>query len=279
MQDVAQSVRALVCGAGGRGFEPHLPAKSLVEQTRLFCCYVFTMMNLSQIKSLVTIRYRKTTFIVVTLMYIVGTLGLIFPYTQPYFKLASAFNLWVSLILLLLFHQEYNRSFILTAIGIFLAGFFIEVMGVHTGVIFGKYWYGQTLGTKVLDVPLVIGANWLLLIYCSSIIAENIFNIIKKKIPENSCLDNLLLKAIFASFLMVSLDYLIEPVAIHLDFWHWQNEQIPIQNFQAWFLLAFLLNYFFLKGKFLKLNPLAILLFFLQFAFFISINIFNILFP
>ena len=39
MQDVAQLVRALVCGAGGRGFEPHLPAKSLVEQTGLFCCY------------------------------------------------------------------------------------------------------------------------------------------------------------------------------------------------------------------------------------------------
>ena len=37
MQDVAQLVRVLVCGAGGRGFEPHLPAKSLVEQTRLFC--------------------------------------------------------------------------------------------------------------------------------------------------------------------------------------------------------------------------------------------------
>ena len=36
MQDVAQLVRVLVCGAGGRGFEPHLPAKSLVEQTRLF---------------------------------------------------------------------------------------------------------------------------------------------------------------------------------------------------------------------------------------------------
>ena len=36
MQDVAQLVRALVCGAGGRGFEPHLPAKSFVEQTKLF---------------------------------------------------------------------------------------------------------------------------------------------------------------------------------------------------------------------------------------------------
>jgi uncharacterized membrane protein len=279
MQDVAQLVRALVCGAGGRGFEPHLPAKSLVEQTRLFCCYTFTMMNLSQIKSLVTVRHRKTTFIVVTLMYIVGTLGLILPSTQPYFKLASAFNLWVSLILLLLFHQQYNRSFIITTIGIFLAGFFIEVVGVHTGIIFGKYLYGQTLGTKVLGVPLVIGANWLLLIYCSTAVTEFFFKQLKKDLSKKLWFDTVFLKAVFASFLMVCLDYLIEPVAIHLDFWHWQNEQIPIQNFQSWFLIAFLLNYIFLRGRFLKSNHLAVLLFFLQFAFFISINIFNLLFP
>ncbi len=236
-------------------------------------------MNLSQIKSLVTIRYRKTTFIVVTLMYIVGTLGLIFPLTQPYFKLASSFNLWVSLILLLLFHQTYNKPFIMTAVGIFLAGFFIEVIGVHTGVIFGKYWYGQTLGTKVLGVPLVIGANWLLLIYCSTAITQLFFELLKKKLSLNSLIDNLYLKAFFASFLMICLDYLIEPVAIHLDFWHWENNQIPVQNFQAWFLIAFLLSYISLKGEFVRLNPLAILLFFLQFAFFISINIFNIFFP
>ncbi len=278
MQDVAQSVRALVCGAGGRGFEPHLPAKSLVEQTRLFCCYVFIMINLSQVKSLVTVRYRKATFIVVSLMYIVGTLGLIFPFTQPYFKLASAFNLWVSLVLLLLFHKEYNRSFVFTVIGIFLAGFLIEVIGVHTEVIFGKYWYGQTLGTKILEVPLVIGANWLLLIYCSGTITQKFCEIFKKYLFKNSWFDNVYLKTVFASFLMVCLDYLIEPVAIHLDFWHWQNEQIPTQNFQAWFLIALLLNYIFLRGRFIKSNPLAILLFFLQFTFFISINIFNKLF-
>jgi putative membrane protein len=233
-------------------------------------------MNLTEIKSLVTIRYRKTTFIVVTLMYIVGTLGLIFPFTQPYFKLASAFNLWVSLILLLLFHQQYNKSFIITAISIFLAGFFIEVIGVHTGVIFGKYWYGQTLGTKVLGVPLVIGANWLLLIYCSSTVTQKFIELFKIDLLEKSLLNNPIVKAIFASVLMICLDYLIEPVAIHLDFWHWENEQIPVQNFQAWFLVAFLLSYFFLNGKFIKSNSLAILIFLLQFAFFVSINIFNI---
>lgn len=235
-------------------------------------------MYLSQIKSLVTVRYRKSTFIVITLMYVVGTLGLIFPYTQPYFKLASAFNLWVSLILLLLFHQDYSKSFIGTAISIFLVGFFIEVIGVQTGVIFGKYWYGQTLGTKLFEVPLVIGANWLLLIYCSSMFTLKFCEILKKKVAKNSLFNNDFLKAIFASSLMVFLDYLIEPVAIHLDFWHWQNEQIPLQNFQAWFLIAFLLNYIFLKGKYVKSNPLAVLLFFLQFAFFISINVFNRLF-
>ncbi len=277
MQDVAQLVRALVCGAGGRGFEPHLPAKSLVEQTRLFCCYILNMMNLSQIKSLVTIRYRKTTFIVVTLMYMVGTLGLILPSTQSYLKLASPFNLWVSVILLFLFHPQINKSFIITSVGIFLAGFFVEVIGVQSGLIFGNYWYGQTLGTKVLGVPLVIGANWLLLIYCSNIVTIVFFKLLKKNNHKKSLLDNTFTKAIFASFLMVCLDYLIEPVAIHLDFWHWQFEKIPSQNFQAWFLIAFLLSYIFINGKFKKLNPLAILLFALQFLFFISINVFKML--
>ena len=232
-------------------------------------------MNILQIKSLVTERHRKTTFIVVILMYVVGTIGLILPTTQPYFKLASPTNLWVSLILLLLFHKDFNKSFISTAIIIFLTGFFVEVLGVHTGIIFGKYWYGQTLGTKLFEVPIVIGANWLLLIYCSSIVVVNIFEIITKKLAHNFFLNHRFIKAIFAATLMVFLDYLIEPVAINLDFWHWEFEKIPIQNFQAWFLVAFILNYLFLNNKFLKSNSLAGLMLFLQFLFFISIHIFN----
>jgi putative membrane protein len=211
-------------------------------------------------------------------MYIVGTLGLILPSTQPYLKLASPFNLWVSVILLLLFHPQVNKSFILTSIGIFFAGFFIEVIGVQSGLIFGKYWYGQTLGTKLMDVPVVIGANWLLLIYCSNIVTLVLFDFFKKNTIKKSLLDYTGTKAIFASSLMVCLDYLIEPVAIDLDFWHWQFEKIPSQNFQAWFIIAFLLSCLFLNGNFKKSNPLATLLFALQFLFFTSINIFNRLF-
>lgn len=223
------------------------------------------------IQSLLTVKYRKITFIVIILMYLAGTIGLLIPHTQPYFKLAAPLNLWVSLIVLLFFHQDFNKSFIFTAIFIFLAGFFVEVAGVHTGMIFGKYWYGQTLGTQIFKVPLVIGANWLLLVYCSSTGVNTVFSTIKHK----PFFTSLFIQSIIASMLMVGLDYLIEPVAISLDFWHWQLDKIPVQNFQAWFVLSFGFNYLFLNAKFSKANPLALLLLFLQFLFFITISIFH----
>ena len=222
-------------------------------------------------QSYLTVKYRKITFILVILMYLAGTIGLLIPYTQPYFKLASPLNLWVSLILLISFHQDFNKKFIFTAIFIFLTGFFVEVAGVHTGMIFGKYRYGQTLGTQLFEVPLVIGANWLLLVYCSSISVKTVFANIRHK----SFFTSIFIQSIIASLLMVGLDYLIEPVAISLDFWHWQSDEIPIQNFQAWFLISVILNYLFLNTKFSKENPLAISLLFLQFLFFISISIFH----
>ena len=222
-------------------------------------------------QALITVKYRKITFILVILMYIAGTIGLLIPYTQPYFKLASPLNLWVSLILLLCFHEDFNKTFILTAIVIFLTGFFVEVVGVHTGLIFGKYWYGKTLGTQLFEVPLVIGANWLLLVYCSSTSVKILFSNLKYK----SFFTSIFIQSTIASVLMVGLDYLIEPVAISLDFWHWQSDKIPTQNYQAWFLISFILIYFFLNAKFSKVNSLALLLLFLQLLFFISISIFH----
>src|SRR5689334_23098853 len=35
-----------------------------------------------------------------------------------------------------------------------------EVIGVATGAIFGAYSYGEVLGFKLLEVPLIIGLNW-----------------------------------------------------------------------------------------------------------------------
>ena len=37
---------------------------------------------------------------------------------------------------------------------------------------------------------------------------------------------------------MVTLDFLIEPVAIELGFWQWHADKIPFENYVAWFILA-----------------------------------------
>ena len=69
---------------------------------------------------------------------------------------------------------------------------------------------------------------------------------------------------------MVSLDFFIEPVAIHLDFWAWQNISIPVQNYWGWFLISFALNLFILKAKIFTENKIVFLMLSLQVLFFLS---------
>ena len=51
-----------------------------------------------------------------------------------------------------------------------------------------------------------------------------------------------MLKFVIASVIMVLLDYLIEPVAINLKWWYWDNINPPILNFIAWFLISYVIQ-------------------------------------
>lgn len=226
-------------------------------------------MNIKHIQYNLTNRYAKIVFIILPLMYFVGFIGLMIPQTQAFFKLLSAFNLWVSFVILLAFHQDFQKSFWYFVIISFCTGFLVEVLGVHTGMIFGKYWYGATMGTKLFEVPIVIGANWFILVYSAGILAEKFLSNVRASFY----------KKIFVAFvtasLMVTLDILIEPIAIKLDFWQWDANIIPLQNFVAWFIIAFFLALYFTYTKFNKTNPLALLIFSLQSLFFLLHNLSN----
>lgn len=220
-----------------------------------------TFMTILQVRQLLNEKYTRITQLILTLMYIVGLIGLQLPVLKPIFQELSAFNLWVSACLLLVFHQDFNKNFILFGIVSFLVGYWIEVIGVHTGLVFGRYQYGQGLGTKIIDVPVVIGANWFILVYCSGIVWEKFKGHFNLHISP-------ILQGVLIGTLMTSLDYLIEPVAITLDFWQWENHLIPVRNYIAWWIIASILGYYFSISKFQKHNSLAILLFILQFVFF-----------
>jgi uncharacterized membrane protein len=200
-------------------------------------------------------KYPKPIFIFLTLMYFSGVIGLHRAASAPLFQALTPLNLMVSLFFLIWFCPDRNRVFWLYCIVVLCVGFSVEVLGVKTGLIFGRYWYGQTLGTKLFNVPLTIGLNWLMLNYTANVVADKIAT-------------SRLLKSILAALLMTSLDILIEPVAMQLDFWDWANHIVPLQNYAAWFVVSLSLSATFFYLNVPKKNQLAGYLFLLQILFF-----------
>ncbi len=102
----------------------------------------------------------------IILLHIVGVAGtLLHPHLASWSSALTPVNLIVSTGILLACHPGALRSVLPPLLFCVLVGFGVEVLGVHTGFPFGRYTYGPVLGWKLLEVPLVIGVNWLLLIY------------------------------------------------------------------------------------------------------------------
>ncbi len=172
-------------------------------------------------------------------MYTAGLIGLNIPQTAPLFRFLTPFNLIASLCILLYFHPNWNQSFKIFALITFLIGYFIEVLGVKTGLIFGKYQYDSTLGFEILEVPPVIGVNWLMLIYCVGVVVN------KFKI-------NSVLSIFLGAITLTALDYIVEPVAINQKMWSWYGQMPPLQNYIGWFVISTFLLFLF---NLLVLNP------------------------
>ena len=90
---------------------------------------------------------------IISVFYLVGIIGMSIPSIRPFFQALTPFHLLLSLGILLLFHADWNKSFMVFSIMAFVIGFGSEVMGVHTGFPFGNYEYGDVLGIKVFEVP------------------------------------------------------------------------------------------------------------------------------
>ncbi|GAB3541958.1 carotenoid biosynthesis protein [Pontibacter brevis] len=193
---------------------------------------------------------------VLVIFHSVGLWGLLFSGNSTYFQQLTPMNLLLTNVLLFSFHRRWNNGFILFAVVVFGVGFMSEVIGVHTGLLFGSYSYGAALGLKLWEVPLLIGLNWLMLVYTTGHIS-NYFKV------------HWLAKAFTGTLLMVLLDYFIEPVAMQYDFWSWQGGSIPSSNFVGWFAVAFLLQLYFQKAPFYKANKLAPYVYLVQLVFFI----------
>jgi putative membrane protein len=204
---------------------------------------------------------RFGTVLLLTVIYAVGILGHSLENFLPLMKDLTPLVLLISIVVVIWFTREdWNKKVIIWAVSTFLITFILEAVGVSTGVIFGHYTYGETLGPGLFNVPIMIGLNWVIIIY-------SIVSILTK------VTDNLLAFVFLAGSATVAFDFVMEPIAIHLNYWNWQNEVIPLQNYIAWFVISSLaaLAYFFLKQKPQKDLPIYLVI--IQLVFFLLLDI------
>ena len=192
--------------------------------------------------------------------YIIGAAGFIVPFTRQWFIYLIPYTILFAFVLLMLFHEGKQARFFFLMGFIFSASFMVEVAGVMTKAIFGDYEYGPGLGIKFLNVPLIIGINWLMLIYCAWIISLTWVKRSWLAVPVTG-------------IIMVVFDLSLEPVAIKTGMWHWLSEGIPFQNYLVWFLLSCFFAALFAVSKTRFSNPVAVVLFVCQFAFFVILSL------
>lgn len=124
-----------------------------------------------------------------------------------------------------------NKNFFYFSFVVIL-GFIIEFIGVKTGFIFGVYEYGDVLKPQVLQVPIAIGFAWYSTLMGAAALIQK-FSKINHRLISNQT------KSMIVGFLMMFFDILMEPAAVSLNYWTWQNSIVPLQNYIAWFVFGY----------------------------------------
>lgn len=197
----------------------------------------------------------------IVLFHAVGLTGFLIPGTINFFIKLVPFHLLLMVFLLIMSQQDRGKGFWLFIAITYVSGFIVEMIGTNTGAIFGRYTYGDTLGIKAAATPLLIGVNWIILVYS---VGTTLSNLGKW---------NPLINSIIGALIMVLLDIIIEPVAIYFDYWQWHEHRIPLQNYVAWFIFSFLLLNVFYAANFEKRNRAAMFMIITQYIFFMVLNI------
>lgn len=181
---------------------------------------------------------------------------------NEFFLATTPYVLSLTLLLLILNHDLSNKKSKIGLMLIFLFGLIVEILGVNYGLFFGEYSYGANLGPKIYEVPYVIGFNWVLLIIATGSVSDKL---IKGKE---------IYKILFASFLMVLIDLLIEKSAPKLDFWEFVISPVPFSNYLWWFIFSLCFQYIFFKTVKTKEYNLSSNILVIQFLFFGMLAVF-----
>lgn len=209
------------------------------------------------------------------LFHIIGLCGIFI--NRELFVTLTPFNLLLSAALLIYSQSNKNASFYLFVLICFLVGFSVEYIGVNYGYLFGSYQYLPALGIQWKNVPLVIGVNWFIMMYCCGVSVQRFLNYLWNRLKDTDqpFRTNVGFIAIIidSALLATFFDWIMEPVAVKLGYWRWLGDgSIPLLNYVSWFGVSALLMLVFRLLSFEKTNQFAVNLLLIQFMFFLILR-------
>jgi bisanhydrobacterioruberin hydratase len=220
-------------------------------------------------------RPQKIATGIAILFHIIGLSGILI--NKELFVTLTPFNLLLSAALLIYSQSNKNSSFYLFVVICFIVGFTAEYIGVNFQYLFGSYQYLPALGLQWKNVPLVIGVNWFIMMYCCGVSVQYFLNYLWNRLKDTDqpFRTNVGFIAIIidSALLATFFDWVMEPVAIKLGYWRWLgNGDIPMLNYISWFGVSALLMLVFRLLSFEKTNQFAVNLLLIQFMFFLILR-------
>ncbi|HDP76237.1 MAG TPA: carotenoid biosynthesis protein [Bacteroidales bacterium] len=198
--------------------------------------------------------------VLIPIAYLIGVAGISVKIDSPQYFRVTTFFVPLSFLMLILFHKPNSRRFWLIMGLIGIMGFSIEAIGTNTGVIFGRYTYGASLGPSLFGTPFNMAINWMMLVYLVAFVLQR-WN------------TSLALKSVASAIILTVFDWILEPVAIRLDMWSWDWVTPPLHNYIGWFLFSLLVFGIFYRFSPKLYNPLANLFALMHGLFFIALNL------
>lgn len=207
-------------------------------------------------------RKRNLIMYFIYIFFIFGAIFHLIPFTKDYAIFFTPLLLLIVSYIAVSTSYKINRSNVFVLVFLSIFALIIEMVSVKTGLIFGEYSYGNILLPQIFGVPLIIGINWVVLTLSTYYLASNLVT-------------NSYIALLLSSSFITIFDFILEPVAIKLDYWVWSNQEVPLQNYVAWFVISFITALVMIIFKIEKKDDnLIIHLIFAQVVFFGLLNVF-----
>ncbi|MCM3886423.1 bisanhydrobacterioruberin hydratase CruF [Frankia sp. R82] len=122
----------------------------------------------------------------------------------------------------------WTTGYLAIAVG---GGLAVEILGVHTGIPFGHYTYGASLGPHVLGVVMVIPLAWAMMAYPAYVLVRR-----HRRAPGRA--------AVVGGLILAAWDLFLDPQMVDAGHWTWAPgggpalNGIPISNFLGWLLVG-----------------------------------------